>query len=278
VLPRTSPPAVGGVLVWEIATGRPVARLSVKDATQIAFAPNGLALVTVSPSGIQTWDLRSGRAVRTHPANVPANGTFTHAVEVSPDGRIAATGSADATILLWDIAPPKTTAAPLTAAECVAAWADLADPDAAKGFAAVCRLSDDPKQSLPFLKERLRPVAPPPAEEVKALLADLASPQFKTRDAAEKALRAYGDRVESHLRDALKANPPAEAKKRIDAILVTFTDAAPPEGEALRGVRAVWLLERFNSPDARRLLADLATGVESARLTREAKAALERMK
>ena len=49
---------------------------------------------------------------------------------------------------------------PLTAADCAAAWADLASADAAKGFAAVCRLTDDPKQSLPFLKERLRPATP----------------------------------------------------------------------------------------------------------------------
>src|SRR5207253_801167 len=101
----------------------------------------------------------------------------TFALTVSPDGRTAATGQQDATILLWDVAPPKSVAAPLTAADCAAAWTDLADPDAAKGFAAVCRLADDPKLALPFLKERLRPVPPPPADEIKALLTDLASPQ-----------------------------------------------------------------------------------------------------
>src|SRR5262249_61413199 len=121
-------------------------------------------------------------------------------------------------------------------------------------------------------------VPPPPADEARSLWNDLASRQFKTRDAAERAWRAHGDRVGSLLRDALKANPPAEAKKRIEAILAGLEAAAPPQGDVLRGVRAVWVLERINSPDAQRLLTDLATGVESARLTREAKAALERMK
>ena len=80
------------------------------------------------------------------------------------------------------------------------------------------------------------------------------------------------------LRDALKTNPPAEAKKRIETLLAAFAPPAVPEGEVLRGVRAVWALERIGTADARRLLEDLAKGVESARLTREAKAALGRMK
>jgi len=199
----------------------------------------------------------------------------TWSIAFTPDGRRLITGHDDCTALVWDV--PSPVIAPLTAADCAAAWADLASPDAAKGFAAVCRLGDDPEQSLPFLKERLRPVVPPPADEFKALLNDLASPQFKARDAAEKGLRAYGDRVWSLLRDALKANPPAEAKKRIEAILAGFTDAAPPSGEVLRGVRALWALERIGTPEARQVLAEVA-GVESARLTREAKSALERMK
>jgi RNA polymerase sigma factor (sigma-70 family) len=273
---RADRSGVNAVLVWEVATGRPVVRLPITVTQPLAFDPTGTTLVAISQSVVQTWNLRTGRAVRTHSAQVLADRTFTFALAVSSDGRTAATGSSDATILLWDVAPPKVPTDPLSAADCAAAWADLADADAAKGFAAVCRLTDGPTQSLPFLKELLRPIAPPPAGEVKALLNDLGSPQFKTRDAAEKALRAHGDRVEPLLRDALKANSPAEAKKRIDAILAGFSNAAPPQGEALRGVRAVWALERIGTPDARRLLADLVTGVESARLTREAKAALDR--
>jgi WD40 repeat protein len=275
---RADRSGVNAVLVWETATGRPVVRLPITVTQRIAFDPTGIRLVTISQSGIQTWDLRTGRAVRTHPVGLPDKGYFTVTLTVSPDGRTAATGQQDGTILLWDVAPPKSVVAPLTAAECVAAWADLASPDAAKGFAAVCRLCDDPKQSLPFLRERFRPVAPPPADEIRSLVNDLGSPQFKTRDAAEKALRSYGDRVESLLRDALKTNPPAEAKKRVEAILAGLDAAALPEGEVLRGVRAVWVLERIGTPDARRLLAELATGVEPARLTREAKSALERIK
>ena len=137
-------------------------------------------------------------------------------------------------------------------------------------------MADDPKQSLPFLKDRLHPVSLPPADEIKPLLNDLNSPQFKTRETAEKALRSYGDRLEPLLRDALKANPPAEAKKRIEAILASFAASGPPEGEVLRGIRAVWALERIGTPESRRFLEELAKGVESARLTREAKAALER--
>jgi hypothetical protein len=47
--------------------------------------------------------------------------------------------------------------------------------------------------------------------------------------------------------------------------------------EEVRMVRAVEVLERADLPEARRLLVALAGGDTGARLTREAKAALERL-
>jgi hypothetical protein len=48
-------------------------------------------------------------------------------------------------------------------------------------------------------------------------------------------------------------------------------------GDVLRSVRAAEVLERIGTPEARRLLGQLATGAAEARLTREAKAALKRL-
>lgn len=45
----------------------------------------------------------------------------------------------------------------------------------------------------------------------------------------------------------------------------------------LQLLRAVEVLEQIDTPEARRLLAELAQGAAAARLTQEAKAALERL-
>ena len=44
------------------------------------------------------------------------------------------------------------------------------------------------------------------------------------------------------------------------------------------GLRAVAVLERIGTPQARRVLATLAGGAEGARLTREAQASLQRLR
>jgi hypothetical protein len=48
-------------------------------------------------------------------------------------------------------------------------------------------------------------------------------------------------------------------------------------GEALRTVRAIEVLERTATPEACKLLRELAKGAPGARLTREAAAALKRL-
>jgi hypothetical protein len=50
----------------------------------------------------------------------------------------------------------------------------------------------------------------------------------------------------------------------------------PASPDGLRDLRAVELLERLAAPAAEQLLRELAAGAAGARLTREARAALER--
>ena len=106
----------------------------------------------------------------------------------SPDGRTLATGGGDSTILLWDMTAralkSKLKAAGLTAADLDRLWSDLAG-DAATADKELATLALAPKQSVPFLQERLRP-ASAPAEQVAKLIADLDSNSFAVRDKADR--------------------------------------------------------------------------------------------
>jgi len=77
------------------------------------------------------------------------------------------------------------------------------------------------------------------------------------------------------LRESLKANPPLETRQRIELLLKGIAETPPKlTQDELRDLRAVAVLSRIQSPQARQILEALAKGVESAPLTNAAKAAL----
>ena len=63
---------------------------------------------------------------------------------------------------------------------------------------------------------------------------------------------------------------------RDGAVLLSRLERPALSPEELRALRAVELLEQLDTPGARRLLRSLAGGAAGARLTREAKEALDR--
>ncbi len=65
------------------------------------------------------------------------------------------------------------------------------------------------------------PITAQPADAalLKSLVADLASPDFRTRERAGQTLAAYGDRVLTQLRDALKSVEDPEARRRLEVIV-----------------------------------------------------------
>ena len=102
-------------------------------------------------------------------------------------------------------------------------WADLADADAARAYRAIWALLMAPDRVVPFLAERLKPIAMDDPDKDTSL------------------------------------GPIA-------------TD------ETLRRLRAIAVLEKIGTAEARSLLERLATGLEGARETRDAKAALRRFR
>jgi hypothetical protein len=67
-----------------------------------------------------------------------------------------------------------------------------------------------------------------------------------------------------------------EVRRRIELLLEKH-DRATLAPERVREVRALEILEQVGTPEARELLEKLTKGASEARLTREAKASVERL-
>ena len=273
-----------GIQVWELPTGRPLARFETGWVRQLAFTPDGQRLITVGPEGMRVWEIATGQEIWRH-ANVERLhdytdvGSFASSLTVAPDGRTMATGHPDTTILIWDLLPAprgeRPHVGPLTAAEKDRAWSDLAGADARRAYTAMGDLAVAPAQAVALLRERLRPVAAVSPELLSRLLADLDSGAYKQRTPAAQQLVELDELAEQALRGALKRRPSLEQRQRIEQILAAPGLVRSPA--TLRGLRAIQVLERVGTPEARQTLQVLAKGPAEARVTRAAKGSLERM-
>jgi hypothetical protein len=182
--------------------------------------------------------------------------------------------------LIWDVAElvhrQPQEVGKLSANELDAAWSDLAGSDASKAYQAFWRLTAASKSAVDLFKQHIQPIQPADPMRIASLLGDLDSEQFAVRDKASRELEKLGDLAEPKLRKALDKSPSPETRRRLESLL-TKLEGSVPSGEQLRALRAGAVLEHVATPEARQLLQKLAAGAPGARLTREAKAATERL-
>jgi hypothetical protein len=179
-------------------------------------------------------------------------------------------------ILIW-VGLGVRAAAPPASAPVEQLWADLDTADPVKADQAMARLVSRPAQTVPFLRRRLRPVAVD-ARRVAQCLVDLDSDRFRIRERASRELGGLADAVEPHLRQALRANPSPEVRRRIERLLRQLrAERLSPSPDRRRAMWAIEVLERIGDPEARQVLTVLARDAPAAALTIEAKAALERL-
>jgi hypothetical protein len=236
---------------------------------------DGRTLAATRTDGIlQLWDMASGKEL----ARRKAYG-WSRALAFSPDGKRLASGHQDGTILIWDLSPEierRPTPPRADAKQVEQWWTALAGDDAKQAHAAIWGLIGAPEQTLPLIRDRLRPAEAPPAEKVKQLIGDLDSEEFAKRNAANKELGEFEELAEPAMREALKEDISAEKRKRLEKLVdITLIVRTP---EKLRQLRALEVLEQIGTPEARKLLQTLTKGAPESRLTREAKAALQRLK
>lgn len=260
--------------LWETATAAEVLSLPGCDANHlVAFSPDCRLLALTAPGQeILVWDLRLGRERRRF-QGFDADVTY---LAFSPDGRRLVSGLTDSTLLIWDVEDTKNPPVQIGSADAAKVWNDLAGRDAARAFRARGLLAAAPEEALALLKKHLHPVKPADPQRLSRLLADLDSDEFAVREKAQAELEQLRELAEPALRKALANKPTLEVRRRALAVLDQLREPIT-RPESLRTRRAVAVLEDIGTAAARRLLEDLAKGAPEARLTREAKAALQRL-
>jgi WD40 repeat protein len=243
--------------------GRLIAELRLGERDVYGWAPGNSKTMVL-------WDAATGKEL--HQFASPMAVT---ALAFAPDGRTLASGGADGTILIWDVAAHRPPPVALAADEIARCWTTLASADAAEAFRAMCRLADDPA-AMAKVGTRLRPVPAVPAEQLAGWVRDLENDQFAVRQRAAAGLRRAGRQAEAVLREAAQKGTSAETRRQAATILADVTDQIPT-GERLADLRAVELLEWWGTPEARATLADLSRGAAGAEMTVVATAALKRL-
>jgi hypothetical protein len=263
----------GLVHLWDVSTGRALHTFGPQEQTwPFVLSPDGRLLVRATKNyEVQLWEVATGqerRRMRGHEEEVTC-AAFT------PDGESLLTGSGDGSILVWDMTRGRQSAGEPSAEELWARWKELGD-EAGRADEAIATLAAAAR-AVPFLSRNVQPAAAPEPERLNRLLAQLDSDQFEERESAAEALEELGELAGPTLRAALAGQPSAEVRRRVGRLLGKL-DAPPSAPGRRREIRAVEVLERAGTPEARRLLEKLAKGAPAARLTREAKAALERFR
>jgi RNA polymerase sigma factor (sigma-70 family) len=268
----------GEVQVWEVATRRRLCILAChkEPVIALAFSTDSRTLATGSvDQTVRLWDLAGAQERKRllgHEGSILS-------LAFAPDNRRLAASSPDAPVFLWEVAAVTRrdlAGGVLSPARQEALWQELGNDDPGKAYPAVVALAASPVQAIHLLGKKLQPVPLADAGLMRRMMADLDSDEFAIRQKASATLEKLGESALAAMRDELARNPSPEVARRLKA-LVNQIDNTELSGALLRAVRAVAVLEQMGTPEAKQLLCKLAGGAREARLTSEAKAALERL-
>ena len=262
------------VRIWDVRSRRahapwPAQR---RHVNAIAFSPDCTLLATASDDGdVRIHEAATGRERRRFSGHRGPVG----AIAFTPDGQSLVSGSDDTTALVWDVSDLRAPPMKLERDRLERLWEEMSDANIVLAYRAVFDLARSPEQSVPFLRQRVRPAERISAAHLETLISDLDSDTFRKRQAAQRQLIEIGQGAEPAVRKALGSSPGPELRGRLEEILRRIQ---PENSDDIRRLgRVVDALEHAATPEARQILQRLADGAPGVPLTRQAKAAIERL-
>jgi WD40 repeat protein len=266
------------VFLWEVATGKLRRQIPHPAGSKsMVFTPDNHSLITAgNDQVIRFWNLLDGGQ------SPPLDGhkSVINAIAISPDGKKLASAAGDCQLCLWDLSArtvvmkPPTTASREKLEDC---WAALLQNDGPAVFEAIGTMAAASEQSLKLLRERLHPASAPDIQRISLLIADTHNDRYAVRQKATAELERLGEEAEPQLVQAA-VNPPSQETRRRAEMLLAKLESGKLTGETLRGVRALEVLERIGTPEARQIVQAIAAGPPESRLTIEGQATLKRLK
>jgi hypothetical protein len=267
----------GRMKFWDLKTGR---ELGVIFPHRSAGLGRGIGSLVCTPDGrmiitggadepvIRLWEAATGQLR----ATLPTKGTSVASLSIALDGSTIAAGgkgSSGGAVTAWQL---YTSGSTLTSGVPPTLWQDLS-ADSPRAFHAILRVSAHPHQAVALLRERLHPVKLDAAvrKECDVLIGRLDHDRFEVREQAQNKLEAMTPWVEAYLKQAMAGAKTLELQRRLQSVLGKVRQSTLPL------VRAVEALEHAQGSEARQLLQELADGEPNARITRDARQALQRL-
>src|SRR5262249_50756664 len=189
--------------------------------------------------------------------------------------------STDTTALVWDLAglnQEQPVVGELNESRAESLWQDLGSADARTAYEAICTLSTTPRQAVPLLRQRVKPLRPADAQTLARLIAKLDSKQLAVRRQAGTELARMGDLAAVALQKALDDRPTLEMRRQIERLQERLVSTHELPADLLRALRALEVLEQIHTSEARQAVERIATGAAGTLLTRRAQETLTRMR
>jgi hypothetical protein len=255
--------------------------------------PEPIESLLFSPDSrtVLTWGTSSGAARLVDAASGSERHRWDRGAEgrrllaaFSPDGRALAMAMPDNSILLHDTAAPTKASSLATSGRADgplgAGWDALGSLDVNRAASAFRAMRGAGPRAVAFLVDRFRPAPAETrdAERLDAAIRELDHDDVAVRERATSRLSDMDPAIEPILLRALDATRSPEVDARVGLILSRWNDLLRiPAGEPLSRYRAIRVLERIDTPDARSLLRRLRDSAPSLRERRAALSALDRL-